>query len=109
MPNNEPVVVDSTSIKPLINENKSQIIFQRHCNYDRTNGGLIPESVDYQCSIVTSFINELKNNLTLEELRNIYFLFDSSNTISSGDFKRCVETTNIAMNIIRKFFEEDRK
>ena len=107
MPNNEPVVVDSTSIKPLINENKSQIIFQRHCNYDRTNGGLIPESVDYQCSIVTSFINELKNNLTLEELRNIYFLFDSSNTISSGDFKRCVETTNIAMNIIRKFFEEN--
>ena len=63
MPNNEPVVVDSTSIKPLINENESQIIFQRHCNYDRTNGGLISESVDYQCSIVASFINELKRKL----------------------------------------------
>ena len=107
MPNNEPVIVDSTSIKPLININESQIIFQRHCNYDRTNGGLIPESVEHQKSIVASFINELKNNLTLEELRNTYFLFDSSNTISSGDFKRCVETTNIAMDMIRKFFEEN--
>ena len=62
MPSDKPVVVDSTSIRPLINENESQIIFQRHCNYDRTNGGLIPESVEYQCSIVTSFINELKRN-----------------------------------------------
>lgn len=107
MPNNEPVIVDSSSIRPLINENESQIIFQRHCNYDRNNGGLIPESVEYQYSIVTSFTNELKNTLTLEEIKNTYFLFDSSNTISSGDFKRCVETTNIAMNVIRKFFEEN--
>lgn len=65
------------------------------------------ESIEHQCSIITSFINELKNSLTLDELRNTYFLFDSSNTISSGSFKRCVETTNIAMDIIRKFFEEN--
>ena len=107
MSNNEAVVVDSTSIRPLINENESQIIFQRHCNYDRTNGGLITESVDHQCSIVTSFINELKNSLALDELRNTYFLFDSSDTISSGNFKRCVETTNIAMKVIKNFFEEN--
>lgn len=37
MPNNEPVVVGSTSIRPLINQKESQIIFQRHCNYDRIN------------------------------------------------------------------------
>ena len=100
MSTNQPVVVSSSSIKPLVKQNESQIILQRHCNYDKSQGSLTPESIEYQYLIVTSFINELKNNLTLEELRNTYFLFDSSNTISSGNFKRCVETTNIAMEII---------
>ena len=103
MPHNEPLVVDSSSIRSLINKNETQIIFQRHCDYDRSNGGLTSKSSDEQHLIVTFFINELKRTLTLEELRNTYFLFDSSNTISSGDFKRCVETTNIAMNVIREF------
>lgn len=107
MNNNESVIIDSSSIKPLIGKNESQIILQRHCNYDKTNGGLNPESVEYQKLVVTRFINELKHNLTLDELKKTYFLFDSSNTISSKDFKRCVETANIAMNIIKHFFQEN--
>lgn len=107
MPNNELITIDSSSIRPLINANESQIIFQRHCDYNRSDGILTPESIAYQNAVTISFISELKSNLTIDELKNTYFLFDSSNTISSGGLKRCVETTNIAMNAIRKFFEEN--
>lgn len=100
--------VNSDSIKPMVSRNCSQIILQRHCSYDRVNGSLNFESIDFQNMLVSSFINDLKNSTNLDELKNTYFLFDSSNTTSSGNFKRCVETTNIAMRLIKVFLEENR-
>ena len=32
------ITVDSASIVPMIDKNQTQLIFQRHCNYDRKNG-----------------------------------------------------------------------
>lgn len=100
------ITIDSSSIVPMINQNQTQLIFQRHCNYDRENEGLIPESVEQQKLVVMSFIEYLKNSFSIEDLKNTYFLFTSSNTISGYKFKRCVETTNIAMHCIKQFFEE---
>ena len=101
------LMIGSAAITPMINQNQTQLIFQRHCNYDRTNGGLIPESASYQKTIITSFINDIKTNFTLDDLQNTYFLFTSSNTTSGNDFKRCIETTNIAMDLIKQFLQEN--
>ncbi len=100
------LTVDSSSIVPMISRNQTQLIFQRHCDYDRENGGLIPESVEKQKAIIQSFIEHLKNSFRIEDLQDTYFLFTSSNTISDNDFKRCIETTNIAMELIKQFFKE---
>ena len=99
--------VDSSAIFPMINEFQTQFVFQRHCNYDRNNGLLLPESVSKQKEIVKSFIVNMSNIITLDDLKNTYFLFTSSNTISSVDFKRCVETTNIAMKYISEFLKSN--
>ena len=100
------ITVDSASIVPMIDKNQTQLIFQRHCNYDRKNGRLYPESVEDQKSIMQSFITDLKNSFSTEDLQNTYFLFTSSNTVSDNDFKRCIETTNIAMESIKQFLKE---
>lgn len=107
MQDNQRLTIDSSSIIPLVDNNQTQIIFQRHCNYDRSNGGLIPESIDYQINVINSFINVIKNYSSVYDIQNTYFLFTSSGTISNGDFKRCVDTTNIAMNLIKKFLKEN--
>lgn len=105
MADNIPVTVDSSSIIPMIGDNESQIIFQRHCSYDREKGKIIPESAATQQSIAEKFISALQQKYSIDELKNTYFLFDSSNTFSTGDFKRCVATTDIAMNAVKAFFE----
>lgn len=107
MPNSMKLMIDSSAITPMINQNQTQLIFQRHCNYDRTNGTLIPDSVDYQKEVIESFINSIKKTFTLYDLQNTYFLLTASNTTSSNNFKRCVETTNIAMGLIRQFLQEN--
>ena len=102
----EPITVNSKAIIPLINEDETQIIFQRHCDYDRANGGLVEDSIKEQQKIISQFIIGL-GNINTDDLRNTYFLFDASMTTSSIDFKRCVETTNIAMEAIKSFFKEN--
>lgn len=101
------LMIDSSAISPMINQNQTQLIFQRHCDYDRNNGGLIPESANFQKKVVTSFIDDIKISFTLEDLNNTYFLFTSSNTISNNSFKRCIETTNIAMDLMKQFLQEN--
>ncbi len=101
------LIVDSRAIVPLINDNQIQFIFQRHCDYSRENGFLLPESINKQREIVKTFIINMSNTITLEDLKDTYFLFTSSNTISSIDFKRCVETTNIAMEYIKEFLKSN--
>ena len=101
------LTVDSSAIAPMINQYQTQLIFQRHCNYDRTNGGLIPESVNDQKKVIMSFINDIKTNFTLNDLQNTYFLFTSSNATSFNSFKRCIETTNIAMSLVKQFLQEN--
>ncbi len=97
------ITINSFSITPLIVNEQSQIIFQRHCDYNRKDGGLIEDSVIRQQEIVNTFLN----NLNIRDLDNTYFLFISSNTSGEKNFKRCVETTNIAMNLVKYFFNEN--
>lgn len=107
MPDHDSITITSSSIVPMIAQNQTQLIFQRHCNYDRKSGGLIPESIEQQKFVVMSFIEQLKKSFSVEELQNTYFLFTSSNTVSTNDFKRCIETTNIVIETLKKFFKEN--
>ena len=107
MQNSMNLMIDSSAITPMINKNQTQLIFQRHCNYDRTNGNLISESTNYQKQVIISFINDIKTNFTFYDLQNTYFLFTASNTTSNNDFKRCIETTNIAMELFKRFLQEN--
>lgn len=99
--------VNRESIRPLLGSEDTQIIFQRHCNYDRVQGGLIEESIETQKDVIRSFIEHIKESLSLEELKDTYFLFAASNTESSNGFKRCVETTDIAMHMIEEFLRQN--
>lgn len=103
---NQPFKLDATALTPQIAENQTQIIMQRHCDYDKEDGVLTEESISRQKSILNQFISELRNRYTKEELQNTYFLFSSSNTSSKGNLKRALETTNIAMEMISEFLRD---
>lgn len=103
MDNNLNLNVDSTAITSLTKVNQTQLIFQRHCNYDRANDTLMEDSTHHQEEVVKSFID----SLPLDNLNKTYILFTASNTTSNINFKRCIETTNIAMELIKEFFKKN--
>lgn len=103
---NNRVTINSRSVVPLVGLNQTQIILQRHCNYDRNSGGLVAESEQIQSQISDSFLTSLVQNLTAEELNNTYFLFVASPTMSKGNFNRCIETTNIPFFQVRSVFND---
>lgn len=100
----EPFKVNKDSITPQVSHNETQIILQRHCDYDKEQGKLIEDSIGIQEQVVTNFLNQLKQQLTPEELQNTYFLFSASNTTSKGNLKRAMETTKLAMELVKHFF-----
>lgn len=96
------ITINSEAIKPVINSNETQIILQRHCSYDKTNGNLLNVSKTYQEELVLQFLKALEH----QDLNNTYFLFLASNTVNlNSEFKRCVDSTNIAMDLIQSFLE----
>lgn len=96
------ITIHSDAIKPCVGVDETQIILQRHCNYDKTNGTLLDDSKLFQERLVLQFLRGLEH----EDLRQLYFLFVASNTINPNSVrKRCVETTNIAMRMIQSFLE----
>lgn len=96
------ITINSEAIKPVIDFNETQIILQRHCSYNKTNGNLLNASKIYQEKLVLQFLKILEN----QSLDNTYFLFIASNTVNSNsERKRCVDTTNIAMLLIQSFLE----
>lgn len=97
----QPLTITSTAITPQVTNNQTQLIFQRHCNYDRNDGTLLPESKKIQKELVKAFIS----NLDTKGLENTYFLFAASPT-QNKDFKRCLESTNIAMELIKKMYQK---
>lgn len=96
------LIIDSSAIVPIVGLNQTQMVFQRHCAYDNVNGGLTDDSRQQQEEIVRSFMEMMGK----DNVKNTYFLFTASDTVSSGDFKRCVETTNVVMNLVRTFYED---
>ena len=98
---NTPLTITTLAITPQINNNQTQIIFQRHCNYDRNLRKLLPESKKIQKELVKAYIS----NLDRKDLENTYFLFTSS-AEQNKDFNRCLDTTNIAMEIIKKLYQK---
>lgn len=94
--------ITSAAITPISDIFETQIILQRHCNYDKSNGNLLTSSINDQEKIVLDFLRSLE----YKNLKNVYFLFISSNTVNvNSESKRCVDTTNIAMRLILSFLE----
>lgn len=92
--------INSVAIKPLLDEFETQIVLQRHCNYDRVNGNLLDSSIKEQEEVALEFLKGLEG----QELDNIYFLFIASDTINANGIKqRSVDTINIAMQYIKTF------
>ena len=99
------ITIDKSSIKPITKINQTQIILQRHCDYDRKTGELTKNSIENQYNLCENFMQDLVNISSTEELKNTYFLFVSSPTISyTGNFQRCVITTNIPFNMTKDIF-----
>lgn len=98
----EGIMIDASSLLPQLVNDETQIIFQRHCAYDKEKGCLLDKSVDEQKIIVKNFLN-----LMSADLENTYFLFSASNTSSSSEFKRCVDSINIAMELVRNYYAEN--
>lgn len=98
----EKITINSDAITPISDFFETQIILQRHCSYDKVNGNLLDDSKEYQEKLVLHFLQDLEK----QSLDNIYFLFIASDTINaSSEQQRCVDTTNIAMNLIQSFLE----
>lgn len=98
----EKMTITATAITQIPNQFETQIILQRHCNYDKLTGNLLDSSIEKQERVVLQFLK----NLEYQNLENIYFLFVSSNTWNAhGENQRCVATTNIAMYLIQSFLE----
>lgn len=103
--NKKDITINSSSIVPMIDISNTQYIFQRHCAYDKSNDTLISESVEKNKEIVNNFIKKL-NKLNPRDLYNTYFLFTISPTINGNDFKRCLETIKIVIELLKRYYEE---
>ena len=96
------IIINSTAITPIPDIFETQIILQRHCNYDKLNGNLLESSIKEQEKIVLKFLK----NLEEYDLENVYFLFTASNTINvNTENRRCVDTINIVMYLVQSFFK----
>lgn len=100
--------VSQKAIRFMCPEEGTQIIMQRHCNYDREEGFLIPESVENQNNLYEQFVEQMKDSLTPEEMKNTYFLFIASSTKGKNDLQRSKETTLIAKGVIDDAFASDQ-
>lgn len=98
----EKIKITAEAIMSLEENFKTQIILQRHCNYEKSTGELLESSVKEQERIVKRFISQLEN----QNLNDVYFLFLASNTKNSNsENQRCIDTTDIAMNLIKAYLE----
>jgi len=81
----------------------TQIIIQRHCDYDRKysgiGSGLVEESAKEQEGIWRAYAKQIKK-LPPEEQKKIKILFVASPTAGAGGLQRSVETTKIARQVL---------
>ncbi len=100
--------VSQKAIRFMCPEEGTQIIVQRHCNYDREEGFLIPESVENQNNLYEQFVEQMRDSLTPEEMKSTYFLFIASSTKGKKDLQRAKETTLIAKSVIEESFKPEQ-
>lgn len=92
------LTINNYSIIPLIANNQTQILLQRHGDYNKISGVLTLDSKYVQNRLTKSFFNNLNDSF------NTYFLFVASNTQNNKGYKRCVESLKIPMKIATEYF-----
>ena len=95
------IKVNASSVYPALKEAKTQLIYQRHCVYDRNSTQLTVQSAEYQKQVAIAFINQLRTTLKKEEIKNIYFMFMTNNR----DSKVCIDSINIVIDCLRQYLE----
>lgn len=96
-------IVTNEAITPAVKESDTQFIIQRHCDYERLNGGLKKDSVYDEIKLVSSFMQQLTDELSQDELQNTYFLLIASDTESNNGFKRGLATMEVVRETIKLF------
>jgi len=97
--------VNANPVSFNCDKGETQIIIQRHCDYNRkydgTGSGLVEESVKEQEAIWHNYAEQIKKLLP-EEQKNIKILFVASPTVGAGGLQRSVETTKIARRVLEE-------
>lgn len=94
--------IKSNNFVPDFFNCETQIIFQRHANYDKEKGILL--DTEKTISVDGLYFKTLLSNLTEEEKHNLYILFTASNTIDKNNLMRAYDTTEIARTIAENEF-----
>lgn len=96
--------ITSDNFLPDFKSGETQIIFQRHANYDKTTGEMLDTEnttlVDY------NYFKTLLSSLSDEERENLYILFIASDTKNAANgLERAVVSTDIAKQVVSSIFE----
>lgn len=94
--------IGRNNFTPDLNSGETQIIFQRHSNYDKKEGILL--QTDETTLIDNIYFDFLLSNLPDEEKNRLYILFVASSTIGNNSLMRAYDTTRIAKVIAEKKF-----
>lgn len=96
--------INSSNYVPDLKANETQVLFQRHADYDRKTGSMALLGETYE--IDYNYLNSLLATLSDEERENIYFLFISSSTKNVNGVERAVTSTNVARDVVLSLFEK---
>lgn len=86
--------IKGNNIIPDIANEETQIVFQRHSNYDREEGILL--DTEKTLAIDNLYFDTLLSNLNEEEKQKLYILFIASPTTGNKGLMRAYDTTEIA-------------
>lgn len=95
--------ITANNFVPDLKKGETQILFQRHADYDRKTGAMVGLGETYKVDY--NYLNTLFSNLSDEEKENIYFLFIASNTKNVNGLERAVSSTEIARGVVLGLFE----
>lgn len=95
--------ITSDNFLPDFNIGETQIVFQRHANYDRNTGNML--DTDNTTLVDYNYFKTLLSSLSDEEKENLYVLFVASNTKNDvNGLERAVVSTDIAKQVVSSFF-----
>ena len=98
-------IIEYDDIIPIVNQDETSIVFQRHANYDKQQGILLDP--DKTIEVATSYFTNMLSGLSEAEKNNTFVLFIASNTSTTNGLLRSFETTEITRKVAQVIFAEN--